>query len=222
MSNIISAILQKESIDKWEIQKRTFDEKENNRRLEIEKTNQQNQEELNILNKRISGDASYIMDTSIKMIEEITLPVDFSVDIQYDDTNKTLCIDLDLPEIENMPDKKATELASGKVKVKDKTQKELKKDYATCVTGMAFYLAGICFNISPKIRQITVSGYTQRTSKKTGNIDNDYVYSVIFYREKFSTLNVNSLDPVEAITNFEHRLNVTATFEMKTIEPILV
>jgi hypothetical protein len=84
---------------------------------------------------------------------------------------------------------------------------------------MAFYLAGLAFNISTEIEKVMASGYTQRISKKTGNEEEDYVYSIIFDRQKFSGTNFVKIDPIDAIQNFENKANITATFEMKTIEP---
>jgi hypothetical protein len=84
---------------------------------------------------------------------------------------------------------------------------------------MAFYLTGLAFNVSPKIERAIVSGYTQRLSKKTGIIQDDYVYSVVFDRKRFAELNFQDIDPVETITNFDNQFKITATYELKTIEP---
>lgn len=206
-------------LKKWTDEKSSFERKEEERRLEIEKINKEAQLQITELTNRLHGEKDFVIDTITKLMGEITLPVDFSVDVEYDYQGKRLYIDLDLPEIETMPTKKASELKSGKVSVKEKTQKELKYDYAICVTGMAFYLSGICFNISPTIEKIVVSGYTQRVSAKTGLIKDDYVYSVIFTRDVFNKINFSNINPIDAFSNFEHKINLTSTYIMKEIEP---
>lgn len=147
------------------------------------------------------------------------MPVDFSANADYNTEKHIVYLDIDLPEIEMMPNKKATELSSGKLSVKDKTSKELRYDYSRCVAGMAFYLSGLAFNVSTEVEKIVVSGYTQRISSKTGNIQDDYVYSILFDRNAFANLNFNNIEPIDAIKNFENRVNISSTFEMKTIMP---
>lgn len=173
---------------------------------------------LTITKKILKGDSDYILDTIRKIIEETSLSIEFNIDFQYLPDGR-LFVDLDLPEIENFPMKKASLLSSGKISIKEKTEKELKDDYATSVCGLVFYFAGIFFNISPTIKEIIISGYTQRISLKTGNIEDVYILSVIFNRELFGKINYQNINPILALENFEHRINITSRFEMKPIEP---
>jgi hypothetical protein len=205
-----------EEVTRWEKVKAEFDRNEDEQLAEIEKYNKILAEDI----ERLKGEKSFIMDTIARVYGEITLPVDFSVNTDYDEGKHIIYLDLDLPEIETMPHKKASELSSGKLSMKEKTLKELKYDYARCVTGMAFYLAGLAFNISTEIENVIVSGYTQRVSKKTGNEEEDYVYSVIFDRQKFSETNFVKIDPIIAMQSFENRADINTTFDMKTIEPL--
>lgn len=64
-----------------------------------------------------------------------------------------------------------------------------------------------------------ISGYTQRASTKTGNVQDDYVFSVIFNRDKFKDLNCKNIDPIEAIKSFENKVSLSSIYEMKNIEP---
>ncbi len=138
---------------------------------------------------------------------------------EYHPELNQLKIDLDLPEIENMPQNKANVLSSGKISIKQKTQKELKQEYAQCVSGISFYLGGTFFNISTAIKEILISGYTQRTNKATGIIEDQYIYSLKLIRDKFSSLNFEKVDPIEAFSNFEKNRNLSSSYEFKTIEP---
>lgn len=172
-------------------------------------------EQAYIYDQVLNPTEDYINDTVKDVLSQIELPVEFSID--YAVAERKIELDIDLPEIEDYPQEVCSILSSGKLSVKHKTVSELNKDYATGVTGMAFFFASILFNISPAIEQVSISGYTQRMSKKTGNIEDQYVYSVIFPREEFSKINIQNIDPIQAITVFDHVMDITSRFELKTI-----
>ena len=184
-----------------------------------EKRRKEYEEAKDTFESQLAGKENYVNNTLETMLSETSLPVEFSLDYQYEESG-ALYIDLDLPEIEDLPTEKANILASGKVSIKQKTQKEQKQDYGQCVAGLGFFFAGCFFNISPKIEKILISGYTQRLSKQTGNIEDQYVYSTLFDRDTFGKLNVSQIDPIEAMNNFKNRIDITKTFELKTIEPL--
>lgn len=205
----------------WEERKKHFEEEQ----ILIEKKENiilQNQFEKKIveLNNYLDGYEDFVTERAEVILNEITLPVDFSLNFEYNKEKSLFLIDLDLPEIEDMPTKKVNTLASGKISVKNKTQKEIKQEYALCVCGISFYFSGLFFNISSNINTIQISGYTQRVNKKNGNIEDDYIYSTKFTRDIFETINFKQINPIEAFTNFDHRMNILKSFEMKTIKPL--
>ncbi|ERF61744.1 PF14020 family protein [Treponema socranskii subsp. socranskii VPI DR56BR1116 = ATCC 35536] len=201
---------------RWKKDKKEFDEKEQEykQKRDAEYLKDFN-EQKDIYEKILNGDESYIAETVDNILSEIKLPVDISVDYKVQGT--CISLDLDLPEIEDYPKIKSTLLASGKVSIKNKTQLELNTDYAMSVTGLAYYLASVVFNISPKISNVKISGYTQRINKKTGNEENQYVYWVDFDRKIFATLNISSLNPILGFDNFKNQKDITSKYEMKTI-----
>jgi hypothetical protein len=205
----------------WETNKCEFDRKElETKQHEDQELLLQHNEQMVILERAISGDPGFINQSTEDVLQSISLPVEFSVDYAYDADKRRLNVDLDLPEIENLPIKKANITASGKLSIKEKSQKDLRYDYAQCVLGLAFFFAGQFFNISPTISEMVISGYTQRLSKKTGNIENEYIYSVQFDRNMFTKLNFERINPIDAFSNFPNRLLINQSFELKTIVPI--
>lgn len=192
-------------------------------KLEIEK----NIEYENIYNAEkkyledfLSGDKELVEKSLDSFLQSMTLPANFEVSYEYDESRGTLKVDLDLPEIEDLPLLKATTLSSGKVKVKDKTQKEIKEQYLLCITGLAFFFASHFFNLSTYIKKILLSGFTQRISKKTGQMNDEYVFSVIFDRSKFQNIEAAKIVPYLAFEEFEYKINYSKTFDLATIEPI--
>lgn len=206
---------------KWELSKKAFEE------IEATKASKENKkyEDLYAAQKAelqgvLAGDLDFVTTRIDALLESLQMPVEFSVSYEYIEEEGLLKVLLDLPEIENYPKKKGTILANGKLSVKNKTKFEQNEEYATSVTGLAFFFAGMFFNVSTKITKICVNGYTQRINGKTGNTEDQYVYSVLFDREKFSTLNYAKINPIEAISTFPCSFEYTKTGELKTIDNV--
>lgn len=168
-----------------------------------------------------SGDEEAVSSQIEASLSALELPCEFSLDYDLNLEDGVAKLNLDLPEIEDIPSKKANILASGKVSVKDKTKKELAGDYATCATGLAFFFAGMMFNVSSKISTVEVSGYTQRIDNKTGNLTDQYIYVVRFDRETFRGLKFGSVVPYESFELFPHKMDLTKQMVFKTIVPRL-
>jgi hypothetical protein len=167
----------------------------------------------------LAPDRSFVEKRLEALLADIRLPLDFSICFDVLQDGREIVLDIDLPEIEDFPQRKARMLASGKVSVKRKSQKERNHDYLVTVTGLGFYFASIAFSVSPIVETLLVSGYTQRIDKATGNERDRYVYSVFFPLDEFRKLNLAKLDPSEAIGKFRNRLQVSDTYGMKAIEP---
>ena len=75
------------------------------------------------------------------------------------------------------------------------------------------------FNVSTRIENTLVSGYTQRVNKKNGNVEDEYIYSILIERNKINNINFNNIDTILAFDNFKNIKNFTKTFEAKTIIP---
>lgn len=168
----------------------------------------------------LKGDPSFVSKSFQIFLEDTELPVDFYVDYDFSAVEGKMKVDLDLPEIEDLPTHKAVLTSTSKLSVRNKTQKQLKEEYARCTVGLGFYLACNIFNLSPLIETIDVSGYTQRISKKTGNQEDQYIYSIRFDRETMTKINVDMIEPTEAIKNFFHRIDLTTTYQLRVIEPL--
>lgn len=204
--------------ERWETEKMLFQREESKRKDKIDEENKAiEKRKWEIENCILIGNSDYINAKIEEILSILELPVDFSVDFNFKEPDM-IELDLDLPEIEDLPNKKANLLSSGKLSVKEKNKKQILHDYATCVHGLAFFLAGLFFNISPKITQINIAGYTQRLDPKTGNTKDIYIYFVEFEREIFSKLNIPQINPIDAFENFSYKRNILKSFEMKEVE----
>ena len=210
-----------ECLTSWNNEKKQFEENENNTEKEENKKNQNDYDNwLKEMKRLMNPDKKFIEERLEDLFSDIQLPADFSISFEVRSDGKDILLDIDLPEIEDFPNKKAQKLSSGKISIKDKTQKELKEDYFTSIAGMSVYFASIAFTAAPIIEKVFVSGYTQRVNKATGNTEDEYIYSVIYDKEGFSKLKMGSIDPKMTLQSFENRIEVTKTFDLKTIQPI--
>lgn len=135
----------------------------------------------------------------------------------------TLAIDVDLPEIEDMPNKTATVPQRGfKLSVKEMGATQVQKLYMRHVHAVGFRIAGEAFSASPKIEEVILSAYSQRPDKTTGKMEDQYLYSVGIPRAKWIAIdfgNLGQVDVVDAFTRFELRRDMTKTGVFKPIEP---
>lgn len=149
---------------------------------------------------------------------ESEAPIEFSIQTEVLEAKKAIMVDLDLPEIEDMPQNALSELADGTVKIKKKTKKQQYEDYRTCVFGLGEYVASHMLALVPQAEKIVVSAYTQRRNEKTGDLLDVFIYSVIFERSAF-TKDYQEKDPYDFCQELKSRFYVLASGVMKEIAP---
>lgn len=164
------------------------------------------------------------MDQTLEMaMNSLSWPRETSVSYQIMEGGREVWLDVDLPEIEDLPQRVAALAANGrKLNIKDKAQKQLQEEYALHIHGIAFRLTGTVFASLPTSQKVVISGYSQRLDKATGNTNDDYLFSIKADREGLSKLNFDAIDkinPIEAMGIFEIQRKMTSTFIFKAIEP---
>ena len=149
----------------------------------------------------------------------LEMPIDFHVDFEYDDEAGMLLADLDLPEIEHLPAQQLVLLSGGKLKQKEKSQKELRQEYVKCVFGLGMFCAGNFFALTPQMERVLLSAYTQRRDSKTGELQDTYIYSVLYEREAFERKGYQDQEPEAFACRFRNRMNKSSAGELKPIVP---
>ncbi|WP_298248414.1 DUF4236 domain-containing protein [uncultured Christiangramia sp.] len=203
----------------WENEKSFFESKESEKE---EKQNKKFKEDFEfkkrILQGNLEGTSEAVLMNFETILNEISIKPEFHLDFEYDENLKHFHIDLDLPEIEDLPKENANILKSGKLSVKDKTQKLLKEDYANCITGLGLLIGGVAFMSGVGVEKVSISGYSQRVDKKDGIEKDDYLYTVDFDREQFSNINFEHIEPLETFKLFPHKMSISKTFEFTPVE----
>ena len=82
---------------------------------------------------------------------------------------------------------------------------EIYQDY---VASCALRVAGDMFSILP-IEEIYVTCLTDMLNPQTGHMEETPILSVQFVRDTFGRLNLDQLDPSEAMRNFHHEMKFT-------------
>jgi len=173
--------------------------------------------------EKLRTDTGYADVTVQSTMSALEWPRETLISHRLDAVAETVWIDVDFPEIEDLPQRLAALAASGKkLNVKAKPQKTLRMEYARHIHGVALRIAASAAAALPWAQNIFVSGYSQRLNSATGVIQDDYLLSVFFTRsglEKIDFGALNQVDPIDAVAAFEHRRKMTATGIFKPVEP---
>lgn len=162
----------------WKNEKDIFE------KLELEKEEKslkESFEQQQQLIKLLCNEEDVVADSIDSWLKTLEFPFEFALD--YEIRDKELWVDLDLPEIEDMPLKYAQQMANGTVKIKNRSKKDNKEDYYKCVLGLAVFFATHLMGCAIGIETVVISAYTQRPNNK-GIINDDYIYSIKFDRNQ--------------------------------------
>lgn len=173
---------------------------------------------LAIKEQAATGDIPSMERLLEKILGNINAPIHFSGSYEVEFSGG-VWLDIDLPEIEEIPDTVSSVLKSGAMSTKKKTMKKVKEDYSRLVSGIALILSVHVFTLLPTVETIVISGYTQRRDKATGIINDDYIYSLLVQRNVFHSLNIQHVDPLDSFQNFQPIAMVTNSLDWKTITP---
>lgn len=170
------------------------------------------------LRNLIDGKEDAVCNAFNAWIASCELPVEIDVAYDWDEKERIMMLDVELPGIEAIPETRLAKTSAGNLTEKKKTQKELRGEYAVLVFGLAVFLSSHTFNLSPAIGRILISGYTERRNKE-GDLNEEYIYSIKFPRNMFEGKNVSNVDPMKFCLSTENRCNQTSTQLFRKIKP---
>ena len=159
-------------------------------------------------------------------LQTIDWPRETLVAAEIVDGGRVVFLDVDLPEIEDMPDRTAGVPQRGmKLSVKTMSPTQVRRLYMRHVHAVGFRIIGETFAALPKVDQVVLSGFSQRRDLATGQLGDEYLYSVCversdWYRIDFAGL--GSIDVVDALSRFDLRRDMTKTGLFKPIAPFAI
>ncbi len=156
-------------------------------------------------------------------LARIEWPRETLIDFQF--VADTLYLDVDLPEIEDMPQETLVlRQREAELVTQPKTATAVRKDYMQHVHSIALRIVGEAFGVLPTLRRVVISGYSQRRSRATGAIEDEYLYSARIERNDWQRIDftqLSKIDPVAALDRFELRRKMSATGVFQPIAPFV-
>ena len=165
-----------------------------------------------------------VMGTAISSVfTTIEWPKETNVSFDITENGSVILLDVDLPEVEDMPTQQANiNNKDLRLTIKDISQSQIQLDYLRHIHAIGFRLIGDVFAYLPSISIVVFSGYSQRANKKTGQIENEYLYSVRVQRKEWEKINFKNLESIDVVTFFEMfevKRNITQRGIISPIEP---
>jgi hypothetical protein len=177
-------------LSKWKREKELFE------RLEDEESAK--------FDQLLRTDPNFMQQVLEDNLHDITWLRETLVSFEIRDAGKSVALDVDLPEIEDLPRKITTVPERGyKLIVKDLKGKVLQELYASHVHGIGFRIIGEVFATLPMVEEVTLSAFTQRDAPETGQRSDTYIYSVRVKRGDWARINFKNLAAVDVVTSFE-------------------
>ena len=206
-------------ISSWEAERDAFLRSQDEEKLLADKAAAEEcEQQKQFMHSLIDGNESAVCEVFDSWLADLELPVEINASYEWNQENGTMLLDVDLPEIEDLVQTKLVKSDAGNLKEKKKTQSELREEYSTLVFGLAIFIASNAFNVSPAIKRVLISGYTQRRDKN-GDIKDDYIYSIKFTRDQFEQRDPSQIAPKDFCFAAENRCNITTTMLFKAIVP---
>ncbi len=176
-----------------------------------------------LIEQDIYTDAAAMEQHFEGVLGEIEWPRETAVSFEIPDGGTTVLLDVDLPEIEDMPTKAASVPQRGlKLTVKELPAAKVRKLYMGHVHGVLFRAIGEAFAALPTVQTVVASGYSQRPDKSTAKILDEYLLSIRVQREAWRQIdfgNLEALDPADALGRFDLRRQAAKTGVFDPISP---
>ncbi|CAM3966052.1 DUF4236 domain-containing protein [Vreelandella rituensis] len=168
-------------------------------------------------------DMAAMEQTLRERLEEIDWPRETAIDFDLGSDERTIAVDIDLPEEDEMPDREWTmPVRQLKLTPKALSATRQRKLYRDHVHGIAFRVLGAVFARLPNVQEARVSGYRRVIDPATGSRRDQYLYSIKATRDQWCRIhfdNLDHVDPVAAVDAFTLRRDMTKTGIFRDIEP---
>lgn len=192
----------------WAQKKFEFDENEIDKEYKINKL-------------LASGNEEVINSELTELLSNIPFPKETNVNFEINENN--LILDIDLPEIEDIPNKKYTASDNSlRILIKTMSDTERRKVYMTHIHSIIFRIIADVFSLIPTIKKITLSAYSQRPNVRNGNIEDQYLISVNVDKSAWKSINFNNIEYIDVVGCFEQFdliRNMSKTGIFKEITP---
>ncbi|WP_241576356.1 DUF4236 domain-containing protein [Rosenbergiella collisarenosi] len=211
-------------LKKYQTARQIWAEQYSNWQYEAAKHNKKSQDMTGDIDRRFEVDSTYFESLLTEELQLTDWPRETLVTFQVEPENSVVMIEVDCPEAEDIPtstvrvNTKGTEIIE-----KEISQKAIRERYALHVHGILMRMVGVAFWTLP-FEKVIISGFTQRISKQSGYLEDEYILSARINRWDFEALNFSNLEyvnPVEAFERFEVQRRMSSTYIFQPITPFI-
>jgi len=158
--------------------------------------------------KRYEDDVRTSVDAMERVItealEDMPWPRETSVSFDVLDGGHRVALDVDLPEIEDMPAKVAAVTGRGfEIKFNEMSAAKVRQLYMRHVHAVGFRVVGEVMARLPVCDEVILSTFSQRPNKQTGQVEDQYLYSVKVSRDLWRKIDFGNLDDIDVVAAFE-------------------
>lgn len=200
-----------QQLNQWQEQKVAFEKEQERRKWVVEIGR--------------SSDLDAMQEFLEERLASLEWPLDTNVSFELANGGTQIFVDVDLPEIETMQTKVAkvnhTKL---ELTISEYTKTQLQQNYLTHIHSIGFRMIGEAFAALPSVNEVILSAYSQRTSRKTANMEDEYLYSVRVQRDAWNKINfgrLSDINVVDCFELFELRRKVTRQGAITPIAPFM-
>lgn len=162
------------------------------------------EEESKKFDQLLRTDISFMHQVLEDNLQDIAWPRETLVSFEVQEAGKSVVLDVDLPEIKDLPRRVTTVPERGyKLSIKELKGKALRDLYARHVYGIGFRIIGEVFATLPTVEEVTLSAFTQRDSPATGQRADIYIYSVRVKRGDWARINFKNIAAIDVVAAFE-------------------
>ena len=203
----------------WNRRKDAFERQEAEKKKRFDELEQERcEQEREIKLKWINGDSETVYAAFDKWMSECSLPIEISVDYEWEPDTGRFIIDVDLPDIDDISETVVEADTSGELTTKTKTINAVNKEYKNQVFSIAIYITSHTMNISPAIKTVLISGYAKRRDQ-AGDLIDVCLYSIVFERDLFAEKDVRYEDPVKFCKAAKNRMRPMPDGSLEPVEP---
>lgn len=187
-------------------------------RSEHEWTHQEN-ERIRLLERLLGGDPDVTSRVLASALNAIDFPYEAGVDFVLDDGGKTIRLAIDLPEIEQtIPEERTKALKNGSLKTVRRTKEERATLYLHLVMGLGLSLASYVFFVLPAVNHVIVGGYTQRRARRTGALQDEFIYEIVVPRETAEDFIADEMKPLTIVSQLKSRFDMADNGVLRAID----
>jgi hypothetical protein len=164
-----------------------------------------------------------MQDFLSEVLSDIEWPRETLVSFEVSTSGKEVFLDVDFPEIGDMPTEHAVVASRGiRINRKQRSEIQCRKDYMHHVHAILFRLIGEAFAALPTVGEVIASGFSQRNDQQTGHVVDEYLLSAKVRREQWGEINFSNIKALvltDSFEQFELRRKMTKTGVFAAIQP---